>query len=112
MLIEYLQREFPSRKEDMPGTLKNMWYFKDNLYKVQGVPMVNNRMYIPESLWREVLDTLHLAHQGVSTMKNATRPRFFWPGMNAAIAQVKSQYATEWHHHCHVKRCHCGLFCT
>ena len=58
------------------------------------MPIVNNRMYIPQSLQREVLDTLHLADQGVSTMKNADRPRFFWPGMDAAIAQVRSQCAT------------------
>ena len=28
------------------------------------------------------------------TMKNAARMRFFWPGMDAAIAQVRSQCAT------------------
>ena len=74
--------------------LKSIWHFKDDLYEVQGKPMVKNMMYIPESLRKEVLETLHSVHQTISTLKNTARPRFFWPGMDVAITQVRSQCVT------------------
>ena len=56
--------------------------------------MMNNRLYILQTLRGEVLDSLHSAHQGVMGMKNSARTRFFWLGMDADITQKRQKCAT------------------
>ena len=75
----------------MPNDLKAFWYLRHDLYTVEGVPMYAGRIYIPQALRKEVLEALHSAHQGEASMKTAARSRFFWPGMDAAIRQVRLQ---------------------
>ena len=75
----------------MEDNLKPFWSVRDDLYMLEDVVMMNDRMYVPQSLRGEVLECLHFAHQGEMTMKSATRSRFFWPGMDAAIKQKRKQ---------------------
>ena len=90
-LNDAIEHGFPHSKADADECLRPYYKLKDDLYTVEGVPCLNGRMYIPKSLRREVLATLHAAHQGVVGMKAAARGRFWWLGMNADIEQVRSQ---------------------
>ena len=87
--VRYVETGFPTRKEDVPEDVRTLWYYREDLYAVDGVLMNNGRMYIPQELRGEILDSLHSAHQGEANMKNAARLRFFWPGMDADIAQKR-----------------------
>ena len=79
------------KKSEAAECLRPYYKIKDELYSVDGVPFLNGRMYIPKSLRREILTTLHSAHQGPAGMKAAARGRFWWLGMDADIDQVRSQ---------------------
>ena len=48
-------------------------------------------MLIPKTLRPTVLEGLHAAHQGVSSLLVNARERFFWPGLDATIHLQRSQ---------------------
>ena len=64
---------------------------RDDLYIIEDVPFKGKKMLIPKKLRCQVLDGLHAAHQGVSSMKLNARERMFWPGLDADISQKRNQ---------------------
>merc|ERR1712030_315053 len=48
---------------------------------LDGVIFNSNRILIPRSLRQEVLDVLHMAHQGVTGMYHAAQHSVMWPGL-------------------------------
>ena len=91
LLIDVISHGFPQSKDGLQECLRPYHKLRDDLYVVEGVPCINGRTFIPKSLRREVLATLHAAHQSPSGMKAAVRGRFWWLRMNADIEQVRAQ---------------------
>ena len=63
-------------KENFVGTypgLQDYMKYKESVYIVDGVVMMNDRVVIPSSLRQTVSRTLHAAHQGVSGMGSRAR---------------------------------------
>ena len=48
-------------------------------------------MLIPHALRQQVLEGLHAANQGVTGMLTNARERLFWPGLDAAVRQMRLQ---------------------
>ena len=90
-LVEIIENGFPLNKSDIAECVRPYYKLKDDLYTLEGVPCIDGRMFIPKSLRKEVLSTLHSAHQGVAGMKAAARGRFWWLGMDSDIKQVRAQ---------------------
>ena len=67
------------------------WTYKDQLHQVDDVMMFHGRMFVPKSLCGEVLEVLHSARQGINGIRNAAKPRLFWPRIDATIKQFRSQ---------------------
>lgn len=93
-LVQIIENGFPASRTDVPDHLKPFWNMRHNLYQVESVPFLDHKMLIPHALRTEVLESLHSAHQGEIGMKNSARQRFFWPGMDAHIAQKRAQCRT------------------
>ena len=66
---------------------------QDSLYEIDSVPFCNGKMLIPKKLRGQVLEGLHIAHQGPTGMLSNARQRFFWPGLDAAICAYRSTCA-------------------
>ena len=62
-----------------------------HLYTVDGVVMLNHRIVIPESLRRQLLETLHAAHQGVNAMCQRAADSIFWPGITIDITRTRNE---------------------
>ena len=77
LLSEYIINRFPKSKEGLPVNIRGYWTMKDNLYLIEGVPFKGKKMLIPKTLRPMVLEGLHGAHQGVSSMLAKARERFF-----------------------------------
>ncbi len=90
-LSEVISKGFPSSKEDLPPELHVYWPMREELYVIEGVPFKGQKMLIPKRLRHIVLEGLHLAHQGVSSMLANARERFFWPGLGAAVRLYRAQ---------------------
>ena len=92
-LVELIHSGFPNKRSDVPVELRQYWKMRDELYTVANVVCVDGRILIPTKLRTETIEGLHAAHQGVRGMMANAKERFFWPGMGAAIRQVRA--------HCH-----------
>ena len=64
---------------------------RDHLSTVDGVIVYNDRVIVPKSLRPNVINTLHAAHQGVSTMIARAESSVFWPGITKDIHDVRDR---------------------
>merc|ERR1711923_631715 len=64
--------------------------YKESMYIVDGVVLYNDRVVIPAALRKRTLETLHSAHQGVSTMQLRAQAIMFRPGMSRDIERTRT----------------------
>ncbi|CAD6192730.1 unnamed protein product [Caenorhabditis auriculariae] len=72
--------KFPT---NIPPNLRSFASKRDELNVVEGCLMVGERIVIPKTLQREVLQELHASHAGMDHMKRLARSVAFWPGIDA-----------------------------
>ncbi|XP_048589654.1 uncharacterized protein LOC125573262 [Nematostella vectensis] len=65
--------------------LSSLGHLCESIYAQDGVLLLNDRVVVPMSLRKRVLQHLHAAHQGASTMEQQARAIVFWPGMSRDI---------------------------
>jgi hypothetical protein len=63
----------------------------EELYVIDNTVFRGKKMLIPKKLRAGILEGLHAAHQGVSSMKSNARERFFWLGLDADVKQKREQ---------------------
>ena len=83
-LQDAIQDGFPERWRTSPLTAP-FWQYRHSLHVTDRVVIYNDRVVIPSSLRPSVLDILHSAHQGTSTMGLRARSIIFWPGITTDI---------------------------
>ena len=71
--------------------LAAFWQYRESLHVLDGVILFSDRVVIPSSLRGEVLQTLHSAHQGVTSMESRARAIVFWPGMTKDIQSARER---------------------
>ena len=89
LLSHVVQKGFPDSKSSLPDQLKPFWNIRDALYVQDDVIIYDDRVVVPTSLRKIVVNTLHSAHQGVSMMESRARSIVFWPGMSQDIRNVR-----------------------
>ena len=111
-LLALINSTFPEEKDAMPSELVEYWSLRSHLYAVDNVVLLkdqvviprtlrgtvidshlqgnNVRVIIPPTLRKEVVQSLHSAHQGVSGMMEHARVSVYWPGITADIKRVRS----------------------
>lgn len=65
--------------------------YSGSLYVLDGVVVYEDRVVVPPSLRRLVLESLHSAHQGVSAMELRAHAIIFWPGMTSDIHKIRDE---------------------
>ena len=70
--------------------LGNLRPICDAVYAQDGVLLYQDRVVVPQTLRRRVLQHLHAAHQGISTMEQRARAIVFWPGMSKDIRDTRA----------------------
>ena len=65
--------------------------YRDSLYITDGVILYQDRVVVPPSLRKVILQGLHSAHQGVSAMQSRAQSIIFWPGMTLDIQETRSK---------------------
>ena len=89
-LVDTIVAGFPIEHKDLPHAAP-FWRYRESLYVTHGVVMFDDRVVISPALRRQVLDSLHAAHQGQSSMELRARAIVFWPGMTRDIANVRAR---------------------
>lgn len=94
-----------------PG-LAAFWPICESIYVEHGVLMYQDRVVVPPSLRPQVMQHLHAAHQGISTMEQRARMIVYWPGKSKDILQPGNEALTvtgmrpHRHHHHHYHHHH------
>ena len=88
MLLSCIHSGFQENHRFDPA-IKPYWQYRHALYELDGVILYHDRVVIPPNLRSSLLQTLHSAHQGVSSMEARARCTIFWPGMTADIHQIR-----------------------
>ena len=86
--------DFLLPKIHAPDEVKEYFRYREDLSVCDGLILFKSRVLVPRSLRREVLECLHSAHQGVQGMKSRAAESVFWPGISAAIHDVRARCRT------------------
>lgn len=87
-LKKYIQYGFPKKIRDLE--LKKFVNVKNDLTLQQNCIWWNNRVIIPPSLRKEILQICHQTHLGSFKIKNLAKSYFWWPGLNQDIENFTS----------------------
>ena len=88
-LLHFIEDGFPANIDQLPQSLQEFHRFKRHLSSVDGVILYKDRIVIPTPLRRNVLATLHSAHQGVTSMLARADSSVFWPGITTEIQKQR-----------------------
>ena len=90
-LLEMIEQDcIPESRQGLPVKLRDYYQFRNDLMALDGVILYKERVVIPPRLRHEVTSTLHAAHQGVQAMISRAKSSVFWPGITAAINEVRA----------------------
>ena len=64
------------------------------MFELDGLLLYDNRLVTPRALRERVLDVLHAAQQGVSSMTHRASDSVYWPGISADIANRRAMCPT------------------
>jgi len=90
-LVSLIEDGLPESRQEMPPELIDYFSLRDGLYTLDGVILYNNRIVIPPSLRSDVLQSLHSAHQGISSMTSRAEASVFLPGITSAIHDMRTR---------------------
>nr|CAD2161106.1 unnamed protein product [Meloidogyne enterolobii] len=82
-VMENISKAWPKKVDN--SELKFWSERRQNLQIVEGCLMFANKVVIPKSLRKEILETLHETHSGIVRMKNLAREYIYWPGISQEI---------------------------
>ena len=88
-LMKCLSAESESWKESQE--LREFARYSEALYISDGVILYHDRVVVPRRLRKTILESLHAAHQGVSSMERRAQSIVFWPGMTDDILQTRAK---------------------
>ena len=88
-LIDLIDNGFPSKRADLTECMRPFWETRDHLYVHDGAVLYKDRIVVPQSLRPSIIENLHSAHQGVSTMFSRAEELVYWPGMISDITAAR-----------------------
>ena len=88
-LKEYIMKGFPETKTELQTDVQPYWRVKDMLSEYNGVIYMGDKVVVPAELRASILETLHAAHQGTTSMRLRAERNLFWPNMARDIAHKR-----------------------
>ena len=86
-LMKYIMTEFPSHKTLLDAEVRDLWNQRDQLHVADGILFCDDRILVPRSMRKTILDKLHESHIGIVKTKERARKLVFWPGMSRDIEE-------------------------
>lgn len=84
-LKELIINGWPENKSELIESVKCYWSFREELVILEDIIMKGERILIPSSLRKEILDRLHSSHTGIEYTTNLARETVFWPNLGEHI---------------------------
>ena len=90
-LVSLIESGMPEKKDEWPENLKVFFQVKSNLVSQSPIALYKDRVIIPSSLKQEILEVLHSANSGVSSMVARASDSVWWPGMHGDIEELRKR---------------------
>jgi hypothetical protein len=87
VLKETILNGWPESPRQVCKSIRQYWSCRNELSLEDGLILFGDRIIIPESKRREVMDKLHYGHQGVNKCQLRAKTCVFWPGINKNIEE-------------------------
>ena len=87
-VLKFVLEGWPSRLTKYQEDIRPYFERQTELSTEQGCVLWGSRIIVPEKLREEVLELLHLAHQGVVAVKALARSYVWWPRINDDIEKM------------------------
>ena len=85
---QYVLTGWPNSIKDCIEPAKSYFSQRDNLFVVDDILLFGTRIIIPRKLRPELLERIHVGHQGQSRCKNLARKSVYWLHMNQDIDEM------------------------
>lgn len=85
---KYISNGWPTSIERVPADAKIYFKYKDELSTQDGLVFRNDRIVIPCSLQRSMIEKVHASHNGIEATLKLARENLFWPSMSSQIVDV------------------------
>ena len=86
-LIKVIKTGWPERKAEVTHQISPYFGVRDELSIYEGIVVRGERVVIPMSLRREMMNRLHYAHSGVVSSLSRARESMYWPGISSEVRQ-------------------------
>lgn len=83
-----LRNGWPVEKKDVPDIAKRYHTYSCDLSENEGLLFKTDRLVVPHSLRKKMLNGLCYSHLGIEKTKNKVRETPFWPGINKQIEEM------------------------
>jgi hypothetical protein len=89
-----VQNGWPNSKEDLQNDVKPYWHFREEIHTADDLMFKGEKLIVPKSLQKEMLDKIHSSHMGINKCKARARDIFYWQGMASQIQDICSKCST------------------
>lgn len=94
VLRDTIHKGWPEKAQDLPKSIRSFWSVKDFLSVENGIILKGVRILVPESLQKEILNTLHTSHQGIEKTRLLARTCVYWNNIDKDISDMIGQCDT------------------
>lgn len=81
----YCKTNWPSDVSKVPEALRYFYKIKDNLYCENEILYFDDRVFIPQTIRKDVLKLIHTAHLGIQKTTERAKELVYWPFMSKDI---------------------------
>jgi hypothetical protein len=89
LLASAVQNGFEKTHHLTSPSIRQYFNAKNEIWIQNGILMYKHRIIIPSILRKNILNSLHSAHQGVEGMRARAAMTVYWPGLNTSIKQTR-----------------------
>ena len=85
LLAIKIKNGFPNTQEQLDPKIRDYCDTRNHLTVIGNIILMDSQIVIPISMRKYVLSTLHVAHQGITSMCSWANESMYWTGLNRGI---------------------------
>ncbi|UYV70685.1 K02A2.6-like, partial [Cordylochernes scorpioides] len=89
-LAKYCMSGWPKNKREVDPALRGYWQFQEDLTYQNGLLLRGQRILIPKSLRKDILEKLHQGHFGINKCISRAKESVWWLGISQEIERMVS----------------------